>query len=79
MLNCYFDKWMPRADALPMQGLEHLSFKHLKPVPAGSCIIDPKKRKVLCFGLSITLHLEADEKKIPGLLPCRYLVIKRIR
>jgi hypothetical protein len=41
--------------------LEHFTFKHLNPVTAGSCIIDARKKKVHCFGLSITLHLQADE------------------
>lgn len=45
------------------KSLEHLAFKHLNPVTAGSCIIDTAKKKVHCFGLSITLHLEADEKE----------------
>ncbi len=45
------------------KSLEHLIFKHLNPVTAGSCIIDAKKKKVHCFGLSISLHLEADEKE----------------
>lgn len=45
------------------KSIEHLAFKHLNPITAGSCIIDPKKRKVHCFGLSITLHLQADEKE----------------
>lgn len=45
------------------KSLEHFAFKHLNPVTAGSCIIDTKKKKVHCFGLSITLHLQADEKE----------------
>lgn len=45
------------------KSLEHLTFKHLHPVTAGSCIIDGEKKKVHCFGVSITLHLEADEKE----------------
>lgn len=45
------------------KSIEHLAFKHLNPITAGSCIIDPKKKKVHCFGLSISLHLEADEKE----------------
>lgn len=45
------------------KSLEHLAFKHLNPVTAGSCIIDAKKKKVHCFGLSITLLLQADEKE----------------
>lgn len=44
------------------KSLEHFTFKHLNPVTAGLCIIDPKKKKVNCFGESITLHLQADEK-----------------
>lgn len=59
------------------KSLEHLAFKHLNPVTAGSCIIDAKKKKVHCFGLSITLHLQADEKKTQGLLPYRYLEIRK--
>lgn len=43
--------------------LEHLAFKYLNPVTAGSCIIDAEKKKVHCYGLSITLHLQADEKE----------------
>jgi hypothetical protein len=43
--------------------LEHLVFKHLNPVTAGSCIIDARTKKVHCFGLSVTLLLEADEKE----------------
>ena len=45
------------------KSLEHLAFKYLNPVTAGSCIIDAEKKKVFCFGLSITLHLQADEKE----------------
>lgn len=45
------------------KAVEHLAFKHLNPVTAGSCIIDGPKKKVHCFGVSITLHLEADEKE----------------
>lgn len=45
------------------KSLEHLAFKHFNPVTAGSCIIDADKKKVYCFGLSITLHLQADEKE----------------
>lgn len=45
------------------RSLEHLAFKHLNPVTAGSCIIDAEKKKVHCFGLSITLHLQADQKE----------------
>lgn len=45
------------------KAIEHLAFKHLNPVTAGSCIIDGAKKKVHCFGVSITLHLEADEKE----------------
>lgn len=44
------------------KSIEHFVFKYLNPVTAGLCIIDPKKRVVNCFGLSITLHLESDEK-----------------
>lgn len=43
--------------------LEHLAFKHLNPITAGSCIIDADKKKVHCFGVSISLHLEADENE----------------
>ena len=43
--------------------LEHLAFKHFNPITAGSCIIDADKKKVHCFGLSISLHLQADEKE----------------
>ncbi|MGF2412288.1 hypothetical protein [Ferruginibacter sp.] len=39
------------------KNLEHFSFKHLTPITIGSCIIDADKKKVHCFGLSITLHL----------------------
>jgi hypothetical protein len=45
------------------KSLEHFTFKHLNPVTAGSCIIDAEKKKVHCFGLSVTLHLQADEKE----------------
>lgn len=45
------------------KSLEHFAFKHLNPVTAGSCIIDVDKKKVHCFGVSISLHLEADEKE----------------
>ena len=45
------------------KSLEHLAFKDFTPVTAGACIIDAKKKKVYCFGLSISLHLEADEKE----------------
>jgi hypothetical protein len=45
------------------KSIEHLAFEHLNPITAGSCIIDAKKKKVHCFGLSISLHLEADEKE----------------
>ncbi|NOT93914.1 hypothetical protein [Ferruginibacter sp.] len=45
------------------KSIEHLAFKHLNPVSAGSCIIDAQKKKVHCYGLSITLHLQADEKE----------------
>lgn len=43
--------------------LDHSTFKHLNPVTAGSCIIDARKKKVHCFGESITIHLQADEKE----------------
>lgn len=43
------------------KSIEHLAFKHLNPITAGSCIIDATKKKVHCFGLSITLLLQADE------------------
>lgn len=45
------------------KSLKHLIFKRLNPVTAGSCIIDAKKKKVHCFGFSITLSLKADEKE----------------
>ena len=45
------------------KSIEHLAFKHLNPITAGSCIIDADKKKVHCFGVSISLHLEADEKE----------------
>ena len=32
------------------KSLEHLAFKHLNPVTAGSCIIDAKKRKCIVLG-----------------------------
>lgn len=48
---------------------EHFAFKHLNPVTAGSCIIDAGKNKVHCFGVSITLHLQADEKEDTKLAP----------
>jgi len=44
------------------KSIEHFTFKHLNPVTAGLCIIDAKKRVVSCFGLSVTLHLQADEE-----------------
>lgn len=45
------------------KSIEHLAFKHLNPITAGSCVIDADKKKVHCFGVSISLHLEADEKE----------------
>lgn len=45
------------------KSIEHLAFKHLNPITAGSCIVDGDKKKVFCFGVSITLHLQADEKE----------------
>lgn len=45
------------------KSLEHLTFKHLNPITAGSCIVDGDRKKVFCFGVSITLHLQADEKE----------------
>jgi len=42
--------------------VEHFTFKHLNPVTAGLCIIDPQKKKVNCFGQSMTLRLQADEE-----------------
>lgn len=45
------------------KSLEHFAFRDLNPVTAGSCIVDAEKKKVFCFGVSITLHLEADEKE----------------
>lgn len=45
------------------RSLEHLAFKDFNPVTAGSCIVDGDKKKVFCFGVSITLHLQTDEKE----------------
>ncbi len=45
------------------KSVEHLTFKHLNLITAGSCIIDAKKKKVHWCGLSIPLHLQADEKE----------------
>lgn len=45
------------------KSLEHFAFKHLNPVAAGSCIIDAEKKRVFCFGGSITLDLQADERE----------------
>ena len=45
------------------KSLEHFAFKHLNPITAGSCIVDSDKKKVFCFGASITLDLQADEKE----------------
>ena len=45
------------------KSIEHFTFQHLGPVSAGSCIIDLKKKKVICFGESITLRLQADEQE----------------
>lgn len=45
------------------KSLEHFAFKHLNPITAGSCIVDAEKKKVFCFGVSITLDLQADEKE----------------
>lgn len=45
------------------KSIQHFTFKHLDPITAGSCVIDGKKKKVYCFGSSITLHLQADEKE----------------
>lgn len=44
------------------RSIEHFTFKHLSPVTAGLCVVDTKKRIVNCFGLSMTLHLQADEE-----------------
>ena len=41
--------------------LQHSTFIDIKPVTAGICIIDPEKKKVNCFGQSMTLLLQADE------------------
>lgn len=43
--------------------LQHSAFTDLNPVTAGACFIDAGKKKVHCFGGSITLHLEANEKE----------------
>lgn len=45
------------------KSLQHLDFNHLNPVTGGSCIVDADKKKVFCFGGSITLDLQADEKE----------------
>ena len=43
--------------------LQHSIFKHFKPVTAGLCFIDSEKRKVYCYGESITLRLQADKEE----------------
>lgn len=41
--------------------IQHKEFKHLKPVAAGFCVINPDKKIVLCFGESISLDLKSRE------------------
>ena len=43
--------------------LKHSAFIDFNPVTAGLCIIDGEKRKVDCFGESITLQLKADKEE----------------
>lgn len=60
------------------KSIEHLAFKHLNPITAGSCIIDATKKKVHCFGVSITLHLQADEIEDTRLATLQLFVDKKL-